>query len=92
MLFQTATAPNALGRPLLMPPDVPADRLASIRKALTDTFNDPAFRAEADKIGLLVNAPRSGQQLHDVVVAAYAAPADIVARVRQLEKPEPDAK
>ena len=87
-LFLTATAPNALGRPLLMPPDVPADRLAAVRKALIDTFNDPAFKAEADKMGLLVNAPRTGQQLADVIRAAYAAPADIVARVRQLEKPD----
>src|SRR5262245_12571508 len=92
VLFQTATAPNALGRPLLMPPDVPADRLAAVRKALVDTFADPAFRAEADKIGLLVNAPRTGQQLHEVVAAAYAAPSSIIARVQQLEKPEADAK
>jgi len=92
VLFATATAPNALGRPLLMPPDVPADRLAAVRKALMDTFSDTAFRAEAEKIGLVVNAPRTGQQLHDVVAAAYAAPANVVARVRQLEKPEADAK
>jgi tripartite-type tricarboxylate transporter receptor subunit TctC len=92
VLFATATAPNALGRPLLMPPDVPADRLAAVRKALLDTFNDPTFQAEADKIGLVVNAPRTGQQLHDVVAAAYAAPANVVARVQQLEKPEADGK
>jgi hypothetical protein len=87
-LFLTATAPNALGRPLLMPPDIPADRLAAVRRALIDTFNDPAFKAEAEKMGLLVNAPRTGQQLHDVIQSAYAAPADIIARVRQLEKPD----
>jgi tripartite-type tricarboxylate transporter receptor subunit TctC len=87
-LFLTATAPNALGRPLLMPPDVPADRLAAVRKALMDTFNDPAFQTEAGKIGLLVNAPRTGQQLAEVIRTAYAAPPDIVARVRELEKPE----
>jgi tripartite-type tricarboxylate transporter receptor subunit TctC len=84
-LFLTATAPNALGRPLLMPPDVPAERLAAIRKALMDTFNDPAFKAEADKMGLLVNAPRTGEQLADVIRKAYAAPPNIIARVRQLE-------
>jgi hypothetical protein len=88
LLFLTATAPNALGRPLLMPPDVPADRLAAIRKALADTFNDPAFKSEADKMGLVVNAPRSGEQLEEVIRSAYAAPADIVARVRELEKPQ----
>jgi tripartite-type tricarboxylate transporter receptor subunit TctC len=87
VLFATATAPNALGRPLLMPPDVPADRLAAMRKALTDTLNDPAFKADADKIGLVINAPRSGPQLQEVIRAAYAAPSEIVARVRELEKP-----
>jgi tripartite-type tricarboxylate transporter receptor subunit TctC len=85
-LFATATAPNALGRPLLMPPDVPPDRLAAIRKALMDTFNDPAFKADADKMGLLVNAPRTGQQLQDVIQQAYASSPDIIARVRQFEK------
>jgi len=87
VLFATATAPNALGRPLLMPPGVPADRLAAMRKALADTFTDPAFKAEADKIGLLVNAPRTGPQLQDVIQAAYAAPSAIIERVRELEKP-----
>jgi tripartite-type tricarboxylate transporter receptor subunit TctC len=87
-LFTTATAPNALGRPLLMPPGVPADRLAAMRKALADTFTDPEFKADADKIGLIVNAPRSGEQLQKVIQEAYAAPATIVNRIRQLEKPD----
>ena len=71
-----------------MPPDVPADRLAAMRKALADTFADPAFKVEADKIGLIVNAPRTGEQLQDVIRAAYAAPATIIERVRELEKPD----
>jgi tripartite-type tricarboxylate transporter receptor subunit TctC len=88
VLFLTATAPNALGRPLLMPPDVPADRLAAMRKALMETFADPAFKAEAEAMGLLINAPRTGEQLQDVVNKAYAAPAAIIERVRKLEKPD----
>jgi hypothetical protein len=70
-----------------MPPDVPADRLGAMRKALADTLNDPAFKADAEKIGLVINAPRTGPQLQEVIRAAYAAPSDIVARVRELEKP-----
>jgi len=88
VLFLTATAPNALGRPLLMPPDVPADRLTAMRKALMETFADPAFKAEAESMGLLINAPRTGEQLQDVVSKAYAAPAAIIERVRKLEKPD----
>jgi tripartite-type tricarboxylate transporter receptor subunit TctC len=88
LLFQTATAPNALGRPLLMPPGVPADRLAAVRKALAATLADPEFKKEADKIGLIVNAPRTGAQLEAVIRQAYAAPPAVVARIRQLEKPD----
>jgi tripartite-type tricarboxylate transporter receptor subunit TctC len=87
-LVETATAPNALGRPLLMPPGVPADRLVAMRKALMDTFTDPAFKSEAEKIGLIINAPRTGEQLQEVVSNAYAAPVAVVERVRKLENPD----
>ena len=42
-LLDVAFAPLALGRPLAMPPGVPADRLAAMRKALADTFADPGL-------------------------------------------------
>jgi tripartite-type tricarboxylate transporter receptor subunit TctC len=88
LLVETATAPNALGRPLLMPPGVPTDRLNAMRKALMDTFADPAFKADAEKIGLIINAPRTGEQLREVVSNAYAAPSAIVERVRKFENPD----
>jgi tripartite-type tricarboxylate transporter receptor subunit TctC len=36
-------------RPWVMPPGVPADRVAVMRKAFKDTLNDPEFLAEAKK-------------------------------------------
>jgi tripartite-type tricarboxylate transporter receptor subunit TctC len=84
LLLQAAFAPLALGRPLVMPPGVPADRVAMIRQALAATFTDPAFVADARKIGLVVNAPRSGQELQRVINQAYAAPPQIIARLRAL--------
>ncbi len=85
-LMTVANAPNAMGRPLVMPPGVPADRLAAMRKALADTFADPAFKTEAAKIGLIVNAPRTGEQLYDVIRGAYAAVPSTIERLRRLEK------
>jgi hypothetical protein len=85
-LMTVANAPNAMGRPLVMPPDVPADRLAAMRKALADTFTDPEFKAEAEKIGLIVNAPRTGEQLYDVIRGAYAAVPSTIERLRKLER------
>ncbi len=87
LMMQAASAPQALGRPLLMPPDVPADRLAAMRKALADTFQDAQFQADANKLGLIVNAPQTGQQLQDVIVRAYESPARVVERIRKLNNP-----
>jgi tripartite-type tricarboxylate transporter receptor subunit TctC len=84
LLLQAAFAPLALGRPLVMPPGVPADLVTTIRQALTATFTDPAFVADAKKIGLVVNAPRSGQELERVINQAYATPPRVVGRLRAL--------
>jgi len=87
LLIEAGFAPLALGRPLVMPPDVPAERLAAVRKALSDTFTDPEFLAERDRMGLGVNAPRTGAQLQDVIARAYRTPPHIVDRLRQLNNP-----
>ncbi len=87
LLMQAASAPQALGRPLLLPPDVPADRVAAMRKALAETFADAQFKADAAKIGLIVNAPQTGQQLQEVIARAYASPARVVERIQKLTNP-----
>jgi tripartite-type tricarboxylate transporter receptor subunit TctC len=87
LLLEAAFAPLSIGRPLLMPPGVPAERVAALRQALAETFADPEFRAEGDKIGLSLNDPRSGEELLRVIERAYAMPPEIVARLRQLNTP-----
>jgi tripartite-type tricarboxylate transporter receptor subunit TctC len=86
-LLEAAFAPLAIGRPLLAPPGVDPARVAALRKALADTFADPAFLAEGDTIGLSLNDPRSGEDLARVIARAYATPPDIVARLRKLNAP-----
>jgi hypothetical protein len=87
LLLQAAFAPLSIGRPLLLPPGVPAERVAAMRKALVQTFTDPDFLAEGDKIGLSLNDPRSGEELLGVIARAYATPPQIVARLRKLNTP-----
>lgn len=86
-LMQAALAPQALGRPLVMPPGVPAERVAAMRKALVGVFADPAFKSAAVKLGLIVNAPRTGEQLQDVIDQAYATPPSLLGRLRKLANP-----
>jgi tripartite-type tricarboxylate transporter receptor subunit TctC len=86
LLLEAAFAPLSIGRPLLMPPGVPAERVAALRQALAETFADPEFLAEGDKIGLSLNDPRSGEELLRVIERAYAMPPDIVERLRKLNR------
>jgi tripartite-type tricarboxylate transporter receptor subunit TctC len=87
LLMQAGFAPLALGRPLVMPPDVPPDRVAAMRKALAETFADPDFLAEGARMGLGLNAPRTGEQLTDVIARAYQSPPRIVERLQKLNNP-----
>jgi tripartite-type tricarboxylate transporter receptor subunit TctC len=87
LLMQVGVAPLALGRPLVMPPGAPADRVAALRAALAETFADPEFRAEGERMGLAVNAPRTGEQLTDVIARAYRSPPRIIERLQKLNNP-----
>ena len=85
-LAAAAIAPLTAGRPYLMPPGVPADRVEIMRKAFVDTFKDPEFLAEAEKRRLGVNAPRDGKALQEVIEGVYknTAPKEID-RLRKLQ-------
>jgi tripartite-type tricarboxylate transporter receptor subunit TctC len=88
LLLNAAIAPLALGRPYLLPPGVPADRAALLQKAMMDTFLDPEFLAEVEKLNLGVNTPRSAEAMAKIVNDAYATPSDIVARLRRIANPD----
>ncbi len=83
MLF----ARTEYGRPYFVPPEVPAERVAALRRAFDATMKDPAFRAEAAKLQLDVD-PLTGEQVQALVGGLAATPRDVVARVRAaLEAP-----
>jgi tripartite-type tricarboxylate transporter receptor subunit TctC len=78
-------ARQLLGRPFLAPPNLPADRLAALRKAFMDTMADKEFLAEADKSKLEIT-PVAGEEIERVVKEIYAAPRDIAAKAAGLMK------
>jgi tripartite-type tricarboxylate transporter receptor subunit TctC len=73
---------GVFGRPYILPPGVPADRVAALRKAYMETMNDPALKAEAETMQLDTGA-MSGDDLQALVTRLYALPPAIVARARQ---------
>jgi tripartite-type tricarboxylate transporter receptor subunit TctC len=80
-------ARQALGRPFLAPPGVPADRLAALRKAFMDTMKDPEFIAEADKAKLEIT-PIDGEKVQQIVVDAYKVDPAIAKKTEELLKAE----
>src|ERR1700686_1189731 len=74
-----------MGRPFAMPPGVPADRVAIMRRAFDATLKDPDFLAEAAKLQLEID-PLSGPETAGLLNRAYNAPKPIVARAAQLAK------
>ena len=57
-----ALARLEFGRPFFMPPNVPAERVAAIRRAFDATMKDKEFLAEADKLKIEID-PLAGEQV-----------------------------
>jgi tripartite-type tricarboxylate transporter receptor subunit TctC len=72
----------AMGRPFVAPPDVPADRIATLRQAFEAMLRDPGFLDDAKKQNLNV-VPITGPQMTDIVLNAYKTPPQIVKRTMQ---------
>ncbi|MGE0769625.1 MAG: Bug family tripartite tricarboxylate transporter substrate binding protein [Hyphomicrobiaceae bacterium] len=72
-----------VGWPALMPPGVPADRLAVWRKAFDATMKDPAFVAEVTKAKLEI-LPKSGAELAKVIGEVLSADEKLLARARTI--------
>jgi tripartite-type tricarboxylate transporter receptor subunit TctC len=73
---------NLFGRPYLLPPGVPADRVAALRKAFTTMLQDKTLLAEAEKSGLDI-APMGGEDLQALVTKLYALPPAVIERAKQ---------
>jgi tripartite-type tricarboxylate transporter receptor subunit TctC len=75
-------ASEIFGRPYVLPPGVPAERVAALRKAFLAALRDPELKAEGEKLGLDLD-PISGEELQDIAAKMYATPADVVERAKQ---------
>jgi tripartite-type tricarboxylate transporter receptor subunit TctC len=73
---------NLFGRPYVMGPGVPADRVAALRKAFTTMLQDKALLAEAQKSGLDIG-PMGGEELQALVAKLYAMPPKVIERAKQ---------
>lgn len=79
-------ARQALGRPYMAPPGVPADRVAALRKAFMDTMSDKEFLADAEKQKLEIS-PTSGEEVQKILEDAYKTDKATVEKTTQMLKP-----
>jgi len=79
---------SIFGRPFVLPPETPAERVAALRKAFVEALRSKSLLAESEKmkldIGLL-----AGEDLQTLVRHLYATPVHIVERARQALAAKP---
>ena len=69
------------GRPFFVPPGVPAERVAALRRAFDATMKDKEFLAEAQKLQLDID-PLTGEQVATLVEQVSRTAPETAARVR----------
>jgi tripartite-type tricarboxylate transporter receptor subunit TctC len=76
-ILEFISAGSAIGRSLIAPPQVPADRLAALRAAFDKLVADPAFQKQAEKRGADLE-PTPGVEVQKFAVGIAKAPKEIV--------------
>lgn len=88
-LLDMAVTPYLFGRPYFLGPNVPADRIAMLRRVFSETFADPEFRAEAARLNLdLDEKPLGGDDIQALVVRMYGGKPELIARMQRLYRGE----
>ncbi len=82
-LIEILEIPYALSRPFAAPPDIPPDRAKALQDAFMATHKDPAYLAEAQKIGIEVS-PISGDDIRQLIDRIARTPADQLKRIEKL--------
>ena len=76
-ILEVILSQQVMAWPVVMPPDVPADRVEAMRDAFDAAIVDPDFIADAAKQKLIIN-PVSGEKIHELLEQVYATPKDIL--------------
>jgi tripartite-type tricarboxylate transporter receptor subunit TctC len=72
-----------MGRPMLGPPGMPADRLKTLREAFVKTTNDPQFQEEVKRRKYEFD-PVSGKNLEEMAKEVTDQPPEIIDRLKKV--------
>jgi tripartite-type tricarboxylate transporter receptor subunit TctC len=71
-------------KPYFAPPDVPAERLAILRRAFDAAVRDPRLAALAARAGVTLEGPMTGEELAALVAKVSKTPPDVIARINRM--------
>jgi tripartite-type tricarboxylate transporter receptor subunit TctC len=84
-LFRLFQVPFKIAFPFIAPPNVDAERVRILRSAFDRTHKDPEFIKDAKKLHLEIS-PLSGQEVTEIIAAAYRLPPSLVAKYVAIQK------
>ena len=78
-IIRLLLASQAMARPFVAPPDIPADRKLALIAAFDATMHDADFLGEAQKLNFEIH-PVSAPTIDGLLAEVYATPKDVLAR------------
>ena len=83
------TLATMISRPLVAPPNVPADRVESLRRAFDATLRDSDFLAAAKKAGFNIN-PMTGEEVQKAITEVMSSPPEVIAAAKKMLETQPN--
>ena len=82
-LLEFIEAPLSIAYPVALPPGVPAERVAMMRKAFESAWADPGYKSDIEKQKLSY-APKSGERVQAEVASLANASPEVIARYLEI--------
>jgi tripartite-type tricarboxylate transporter receptor subunit TctC len=82
-ILKLNSSSTVLGRPMLTPPGVPAERVTALRKAFIQAVNDPSLHAEVKKVGGQVTLV-TGEDMQKQVTDIVNTPPELAAKMQRM--------
>ena len=79
-MFEIAFTDQLMGRPFVVAPGVPADRVAALRAAFDATMKDAEYLADAKRQKMEIN-PVSGPEIDALLERVYSTPPELIGRM-----------
>ncbi|MBM4296579.1 MAG: hypothetical protein FJ143_02445 [Deltaproteobacteria bacterium] len=80
---QILLAAGSFGRPIMVTPGTPVERVRVLREAFLKAMSDPDVQAEAKK-GRMEIDPTTGEELEALAKEIFDAPADVIERAKKM--------